>query len=308
MEKNYLDLPSLQTLKGMRFVAKKIVEGLYSGKHRSRKLGQSVEFADYRAYIAGDDLRNFDWKVFARSKKEMIRTYHEETNMRCTLVVDTSASMLFGSDKLKPRQKLTNYSQLAKLDYARYLAAALAYMIVDSQDQVGLALMGEKVEKYMPPFSTRFHLDSLLSELETLPQSKGTKLKEGMEHLFQISKKKGVIVVISDFLEDSLEDLFQVFKAFKHRRFEIALFNMVHPNELKLPEGRSFNFVDAETGATLKARPSEVAFGYEEALATHFKKLRQLALGTGCEYTQINTSEAHDKVLLSYLQMRERLA
>jgi uncharacterized protein (DUF58 family) len=299
----FLEPAALQELKNLRFAAKRIVEGSFAGRHRSRLRGSSVEFADYREYAPGDDLRRLDWKVFLRTRRPYVRTFDEETNMSVLLALDTSASMNFGGGDSRGERG----AALSKLDYCRYLTAALAYLVVNSRDQAGLALAGTRLDYWCEPGSTRLHLDTLLSALERATVAPSTRLAAALGTLYTLCRSRGLLVLVSDFLDDDLPGLFHHVRLFRHRRFEVILFHVVHPEELTLPEGRAVQFYDLEGPGVLEADPQDVHAGYTEAFAAHRETVRSMAIASGCEYELIDTRTPYPDAIRRYLRMREMI-
>ena len=297
----FLEPAALQELQNLRFAAKRIVEGSFAGRHRSKLRGSSVEFADYREYTPGDDLRRLDWKVLMRTRRPYIRTYDEETNMSCVLILDTSASMNFGGLEMSGARG----AGLTKLDYSRFLAAGLSYLIVENRDQAGLALIDNGLYDWHPPGSTRLQLDGLLNSLERARADKDTKLGHGMEALFTLCRRRGLLVVISDFLDSNLDDFFRVVRLYRHRRFEIILFHVVHPEELALPMGRAYRFFDPETKQEIEIDPQDVESSYTAGVAAHRQLVRNLALGSGCEYELIDTRTPYPNAIRAFLRARQ---
>lgn len=300
----FLEPAALQELGNLRFAARRIVDGAFAGRHRSKMKGSSVEFADYREYSPGDDLRRLDWKVFMRTQRPFIRTFDEETNMSCHLVLDTSASMDFGKNTPGAR-KGDRATSLSKLDYCRFLAAALAYLVVDNRDQAGLGLIGEKLDDWREPGSTRRHLDELLNILERAQVAPKTNLAQGLMSLFTMCRRKGVLVLISDFLDNDLDGLFKTLRLFRHRRFEVILFHVAHPEELELPEGRSFRFFDPEGGGEIDADPQQVFLDYQREFEGHCRRIRGMSLAAGCEYNYVETHTPYPDAIRAYLRSRE---
>jgi len=299
----YLEPAALQELKNLRFAAKRVVEGCYAGRHRSRLRGSAVEFADYREYAPGDDLRRLDWKVYLRTRRSYVRTYDEETNMSVLLTLDTSASMAFGgSDSQGARG-----AGLSKLDYCRYLAAALAYLVIASRDQAGLALAANQLDVWCEPGATRLHLDKLLNELERAKVVTPTRLGAALRTLYTLCRRRGLLVLISDFLDQDLNELFHAIRLFRHRRFEVILFHVVHPEELTLPPGRAIRFFDPESGAELEVDPQDVHASYAQVYGAYRQTVRQMAIGLGCEYELLNTSTPYPDAIRTYLRAREAM-
>ena len=299
----FLDPAALQELKNLRFAARRIVEGTTAGRHRSNVRGSSPEFADYRAYTPGDDLRRLDWKVYLRIGRPFVRTYDEETNMNVSLALDVSASMNYGgSDSSSARG-----ARLTKLDYSRFLAAALAYLVVDSRDRAALALVGDGLQGWSQPGSTRTHLDKLLANIEQARTATKTNLAAALQTLFTLTRRRGVLVLISDFLGQNLDELFQAVRLFRHRRFEVVLFHIIHPEELSLPDGRAFRFFDPEGEGQLEVNPQEMIEHYQKEFELYRQRLRNLAVGCGCEYELLNTTTPYPEAIRSYLRRREAI-
>ncbi len=302
---SFLDPAALQDLKNLRFAAKRIVEGSFAGRHRSKLRGSSVEFADYREYTPGDDLRRLDWKVFMRTRRPYVRTYDEETNMNCLLALDISASMAFGGTGVLKPGSIDRAAGLSKLDYCRFLAAGLAYLIVENRDEAGLALLGQGLSDYSAPRSTRSHLDELLNKLERAQVAPVTRLAAGLQTLFSLCRKRGVLVLISDFIDEHLDEFFQAIRLFRHRRFEIVLFHVVHPEELALPQGRAIRFYDPESLHEVEIDPQDVERDYLDGFNAHLQRVRNMALGSGCEYEMIDTRTPYPDAIRAYLRARE---
>jgi uncharacterized protein (DUF58 family) len=297
----FLEPSALQDLRNLRFAAKRIVEGTTSGRHRSNLRGSSVEFADYRAYTPGDDLRRLDWKVYLRIKKPFVRTYDEETNMTVSVLLDVSASMDFGGAQSQGERG----AKLTKLDYSRFLAAALAYLVVDSRDQAALALIGDGLRNWCEPGATRVHLDKVLTTIEKAEISQKTNLGAAMRNMFTLCKRRGLLVIVSDFLDPNIDDFFQCLRLFRHRRFEVILFHVIHPEEITLPEGRAFRFYDPEDGGEIEVDPQDVAEQYRAKFEEHRQRIRNLAIGCGCEYEMVDTTTPYPEAIRAYLRRRE---
>lgn len=300
----FLEPAALQGMKNLRFAARRVVEGSFSGRHRSKMRGSSVEFADYREYSPGDDLRHLDWKVYLRTRRPYVRTYVEETNLSVNLLLDVSASMAFGGRE-PAVQDSRRGARLTKLDYCRYLAASLAYLIVSSRDQAGLALVDQDVQEYCAPGATFRHLDVLLNAIERAEPGRGTRLGASLDKIYALCRRRGILIVISDFLDDRMEELFRAIRLFRHRRFEVILFHVVHPEELHLPEGRAFRFYDPESKGEVEVDPQDVQSDYDLAFEDFRRSVRAKALGSGCEYEMVNTRTPYPDLLHHYLLFRQ---
>lgn len=291
-----LEPRALLALENLKFAARRIVEGTFSGRHRSRMRGSSVEFADYREYAPGDDLRRLDWKVLLRLGRPFVRTYDEETNLRCLLVLDTSASMAFGAE---------GPAGISKLDYGRFLLAALAWLVVQSRDQAGVALGADRLEAFVEPRGSRPHLDRVLHALERAKPSPRTRLGAVIEEAVALLKRRAVLVVCSDFLEEPLGPLFRLFRSLRHRRFELILFHLLDPLERDLPAAAAWRFLDPEGPLRVDARVAEIRAAYRERLRAFLEEVRGGALGAGCDYERIETERPYPDALRRFLRFRE---
>ncbi len=294
----YLDLRALTSLQHLRFTTKRRIDGAYSGRHQSRQLGGSGEFVDFREYTPGDDLRRLDWKVLARTGKAFLRVYQDETNLTCTILIDASGSMRFG--QLKPGRT----GPLAKLEYAQYFATALSHLICGGQDQVGLAVSAEKLREFVPPGSTPDHLARIHQSIEKLRTWPATDLGHSLRQLFERLSRRGILLIISDFLCDDLADTFAALRLFLSRHFEIILLHVIHPLEERLPTGTAYRFEGLEREGGVSCSPAEISQAYEERFEAHCTAVRTLALATGCDYRRVSTAASYIAALTGFLVER----
>ncbi len=295
--RRFLDLRALATLSRMRFAPRHRIEGSYSGKHQSHAKSGSGEFVDYREYVAGEDLRRLDWKVLARTGRAYVRLYQEETNLVCTLVIDASGSMRFGANDSR-RDGGT------KLKYVQFLASSLAHLIGCQQDQVGLAVVSDGLASFLPPGGTSGHVARVLDAVESMETVPVTRLGNGIRELYQRLSQRGVLVVMSDFLDEDLEDAFRAIRLFRHRQFEVILLHIIHPDEERLPSGTAFRFAGLENDGMVDASTAEIHDLYSQQFETHVATVRSLALGTGCEYRRVSTAIPYLQTLGSFLVER----
>lgn len=281
----------------MRFATKRQIEGAYSGRHRSKQKGGAAEFVDYREYSAGEDLRRLDWKVLARTGRPFVRIYQDETNLLCTLLLDASGSMTFGS----PRG---TGGGVNKLEYAQHLATALSQIISRQQDQVGGAVVSEGLGDVLDPGGTAGHVRRLQEMIERVKPLPATKLAGALRDLFARLPRRGVLMVFSDFLVDDLEQLFAAVRLFVHRRWEIVALHLVDPDEERLPEGRAFRFEGLENDGRIDASPNDIRKLYEDRFAAHATAVRDLALATGCDYRRVSTATPYLTTLQGFLVER----
>jgi uncharacterized protein (DUF58 family) len=297
--RRFLDLRALAALTRLRFAPRRRIEGSYSGKHQSRAQGGSGEFVDYREYSPGEDLRRLDWKVLARSGRAYLRLFQEETNLICTLVLDASSSMRFG-DSPHTRAAL----RTSKLEYVQRLASSLSHLIGQQQDQVGLAVLSDGLAAFVPPGGTPGHVARLLAEIEAIESRPVTRLGPGLRELYRRLARRGVLVIMSDFLVDDLEDVFAAVRLFRHRQFEVIVLHVVHPDEERLPDGAAYRFVGMENDGSVDASPRDVRQIYEERFEAHMAQVRSMAHSTGCDYRPISTANPYLQTLGQFLVER----
>lgn len=293
----FLDLRALSGLAHMRFATKRQIEGAYSGRHRSKQKGGAAEFVDYREYSAGEDLRRLDWKVLARTGRPFVRIYQDETNLLCTLLLDASGSMTFGSPRGTGGGK-------NKLEYAQHLATALSQVISRQQDQVGGAIVSDGLGDVLTPGGTPGHVRRVQEMIERATPLPATKLAGALRDLFARLPRRGVLMVLSDFLVDDLEQVFAAVRLFVHRRWEVVALHLIDPDEERLPEGRAFRFEGLEDDGRIDASPNDIRKLYEERFAAHATAVRDLALATGCDYRRVSTATPYLTTLQGFLVER----
>lgn len=293
MDSRFLDRRALDSLRHMRFVPRQRVEGGYSGRHRSRQRGGAAEFVDYRQYNAGEDLRHLDWKVLARTERQYVRVYQDETNLRCLLMLDGSRSMDFG-----PRPGLT------KLEYVQSLATAISQLVVDQQDQVGLAIAADGLREIIPPAGTQQHARRVQSAIEELVPRPASRLDQALDELYARSLRRGTLLIMSDFLVDDADALFAKLRLFRQSRWDVLLLHVIHPLEERLPAGLAWRFEGLEDDGAVDCSPAEVATAYEQAFEAHGADIRLRALAVGCGHRRLVTSTHYVQALASFLVHR----
>jgi uncharacterized protein (DUF58 family) len=279
----FLDMGVLSRLAHLRFGTKHIVEGSYAGRHRSRHRGGAAEFLEHRQYCPGDDLRRLDWKVLGRTGRSYVRVYEDETSLTATMVLDISRSMLFGGRSARDTGG-------SKLDYARCICAALAQIIIRERDRFGLALASSQLDSYLPAGSTSAQLDAVLSAIEEVEPVPDTALSVPLRELFARLSQRGVLIVVSDFLDDDMERLFAAVKLFRHRHFGVLLLHVLHPQEEKLPMGPAYRFEGLEGEGVRICSPQEVAHLYERRFRSFLTGLRARSIAAGCDYHLLPTT------------------
>ena len=290
----YLDPVALARLSNIQLVARAVVEGFISGLHRSPFKGFSVEFAEYRQYIPGDDLKHFDWKVYARTEKEYIRLYQEETNLRIHVLLDSSASMSFTS------------GGLTKFDYGAYLSASLAYLAIKQQDSCGLIVFDEDIRKKLPPRSNPLHLKNILTILEKVKTTEKTNIAETFHKLAESISKRSLIIIISDLFDDP-ELIMKGLHHFRHKKHEVILFHLMDPAELEFPYDDMTQFTDLETGEKLNVNPVAVREEYLKKIDAFISRFKHECANFNVEYLLFNTEVPFEIALSAYLAKRTKL-
>ena len=294
--RRYLDPAVVARLAHLDVRARLVVEGFISGMHRSPFHGFSVEFAEHRPYMPGDPLKNLDWKVLAKSDRYLVKQSTEETNLRCHLLVDLSGSMGFQSAR----------ASLSKLDYARSLAAALAYLMLGQQDAVGALLFADKPLSFIPARSVRSHLDVLLKALGAGQPQGRTRLGPSLHELAERIKRRGLVVLLSD-LMDKPSEVLSGLQHFRHRHHEVIVFHILDPDEREFPYHDTATFVDLESGERLTTEPWEIAARYRERLDAWQDHYRRACREQLVDYVPLDTRTPFDRALLAYLEKRAKL-
>lgn len=289
----YLDPQTLAKLQGLELRARLIVEGYVSGVHRSPYHGFSIEFAEHREYVPGDDLRYVDWKVFGKTDKFYLKQYEEETNLVCHLLLDTSESMRYRSEG----------AALSKLEYAQCVAASLAYLILQQQDSVGLVNFDSEIRTLIRGSSNPSHLKQLLHVMsESRPQKK-TATGPIFHDLAERIKKRGLVVVLSDLFDD-VPSMLAGLKHFRHRRHEVILFHVLDPAELDFPFRQPTLFRGLEGWPELLADPRSLRKAYLAEFDRYVRELRQGCRAHRIDYVPMRTDQPLDVALSAYLASR----
>lgn len=291
---NFIDPTVLATLDNLEMRARVVVEGFLAGLHKSPRRGFSVEFTDYRHYARGDDLRHVDWKLYGRSDKMYIKQYEDETNVRCYILLDSSASMGYQSDSM------------SKLEYGRTLASALAYFIMRQRDAVGLITFDEKVREFLPPRARQLHLIQIMRALHDITPANKTNTVRPLAELAASLRNKSLVILISDMLEDETSTI-QTLRQLRAMGNEVILFHVLDEQELHFNFNESSEFIDMETGESHITAPGAVRNAYLDNLNRYLAESRRQCQSGGVDYCLLNTSLPLDKALASYLTRRARL-
>ena len=288
-----IDPASLMRIKNLQLRAKVVVEGFFSGLHRSPYHGFSVEFSEYREYSPGDDPRYLDWHLYARTDRYYIKRFEDETNLRCSLLVDTSRSMGFGS---------LGYD---KAEYARTVAATLAYFLSTQRDAVGLMTFDQQVTDYIPARYRAGHLHRLMIALERSLSGESTDLTAPIDQVARLVTKRGLIVLITDLLApiDTLEKNLGYLRSRGH---EVVVFRVVDPAEIDFNFDGASLFYDMESGREIYVDPDAVRKQYQRNYATHQQAVQTACGNLGIDFYQLLTSEPLELALFDFLQARLR--
>jgi uncharacterized protein (DUF58 family) len=289
----YFDPLVLAKISTMTLRARHVVEGLLSGLHQSPYRGYSVEFAEHREYVPGDEIRRIDWKAYGKFDRYFVKEYEEETNLRAYLLLDASASMDYGSDTIR------------KFDYGCYLAVSLAYLMLRQGDDVGLITFGAQVQQYIPPRAGLKHMQAVTSVLEATQPDGETHLDEVLREVAGKIKKRGMIIILSD-LFDTPDMVMHALKYFRHRRNEVIVFHLLDKNELEFPFERLTVFEDMETpNHRVLAEPRAIREAYLRQVQSFIEEYRRACRRELIDYNLFPTTTPLDVALTRYLAQRQ---
>jgi uncharacterized protein (DUF58 family) len=290
-----LDSAVLNRLMHLTMFARAPMEGSVSGHHKSPHRGSSVEFAEYRNYVPGDDIRRLDWRVFARTDRFYMKEFEAETNLRCYFVLDCSGSMKFGD------------GGQSKLDYAKRIAATLAYIAVHQGDAVGLVCSGQRTFFEIPPRRNPAHLKLILETLEKTESRGETGLIDALHDLAEKVRRRALVVIISDFFCD-LEPLLNCFQHLRFQKHDLAIFQLLDRTEVEFRFDRPVRFVDLESSLNIVTEPSGVRDEYLRQFRAFLDGLREGCHEFGAEYRQVITDASYERALADFLVERARMA
>jgi len=291
--KRYLRPEVTTRIRRLELKARRVVEGFLSGMHRSPYFGQSIEFLQHRQYTRGDEIRHIDWKVYARQDRLHIKQYEEETNLRLTLLVDRSASMAYGEGELN------------KFDYSASIAACLGYLALRQKDATGLYTFDTDVRGTVPAKSNQQQLPRILSMLDSVGADGRTDLTRVAKQVAQGIPRRGLVIIISDLL--GVDNLMDGLRVLRQRGHDVALFHVLHDDEMDFQFNGATRFEGLETEDFLNCNPRALREGYLEALEEFLSNTRRACGRLSIEYMQVRTSEPLDAVLAKFLATRQLL-
>jgi uncharacterized protein (DUF58 family) len=293
-KRKYLDPEIVARLANMSLRARLVVEGYLIGQHKSPYHGFSVEFAEHRAYGPGDETRHIDWKLYGKTDRYYIKRFEEETNLRSYILLDTSRSMTFASGKV------------SKLEYGSYLTAALTYLMLNQRDGIGLVTFDDTIRHFIPPRSTTSHVNTILQKLDSISPGKDTRIQPVLDEMAERIKKRGLIILISDLLDDPATVLTGL-RHFRHYKQEIIVFHILDRAELDFNFKTRTRFKDLESGQTISTEPWLIRSSYQETLEQFQREYRRHCRKQRIDYVPLVTDYPLDLALNEYLRKRQRL-
>ncbi len=288
-----LDTATLARLSSMQFLARTVVEGFILGLHKSPFRGFSVEFAEYRPYVPGDDLRHIDWKVYGRTERQYVKLFEEETNLACHVLLDASGSMSYGSQPL------------TKLGYAARLAACLSYFMMGQRDAAGLAVFDTKIRSFLPARLRQSHLHHILATLEETQPGAETDLAAPLHEVAEALKRRGMVILISDLLCE-LEPLTEALQHLKFSGHDVIVFQVLDPHEIEFPFDQITEFTDLENAEKITAGGRAVRDEYLKEFNAHQAALKDLLANLKIHHALFDTRVPLDLALSEYLHRRGR--
>jgi uncharacterized protein (DUF58 family) len=281
----------LARIDNLEILARTVVEGFLNGLHRSIYLGLSLDFAEHRPYMPGDDIRRIDWRLFGRTDRHYVKLFEAETNANFVVLLDVSRSMSYGTHTV------------TKLEYARYLAACLTYFARRQRDRVGLVTFDHDVVDYIPPSAK--NLDLCLHTLHRARAGEPGELRKPILKATESLRRKGIVVLISDFYE-SAEEVVRAVRVLQSPGHDVMVFHLLDPAELEFPFQGPSNFRDMESGDELPLIPEKLREGYRDLVSAHTAELRERFTAGAVDYALLDTSKPLDQALFRFLLHREK--
>ena len=293
--RKYLKPDVVAKLSNMELVARLVVEGFITGLHRSPYHGFSVEFAEHRQYMPGDEIKHLDWKIYGKTDRFYIKQFEEETNLKAYIILDASRSMSYSSD-----------GRMTKLEYASYITAALAQLMVQQRDAVGLMIFDEKIRTYMPPHATKTYLKEILKQLAQVEGSNKTKTADALHEIAERIKRRGLVIILSD-LFDSPGEVMKALRHFRHKKNEVIVMQVLDPLERSFAFGRDAVFKDLETSEEITTQPWHIQKAYQESMKDFLTRYKKECRENTIDYVLLDTATPFDVALFEYLHKRQRM-
>jgi len=293
--RNYLKPEVVSKLASLELRARMVVEGFITGLHKSPYHGFSVEFAEHRQYMPGDEIRYIDWKVYGRTDRYYIKQYEEETNLKGYVILDASASMAYKSE-----------GRISKFEYALSLAAALAFLMIKQRDAVGAGVYDTELRSYLPARSRPSYLQEIMRLFTAAAPSNGTGTARALNLMAERIKRRGLVIVLSDFFDDPAE-VVTALKHFRHKQNEVLAMQILDPMERTFDFGMDATFRDMETGEELVTQPYQIRRAYAEAMTEFTDTIKRECRQHGIDYVLLDTSVPYDIALIEYLNKRRMM-
>ena len=290
--RSFLDPQVLSRLASVPLLARQPMVGGVSGRHVSPHRGSSVEFAEYRKYVPGDDLRRLDWRAFGRSDRFYVKEYEADTNLRCCFVLDTSGSMNFGAE-----------GRMTKIDYARRICGSLAYLASQQGDAVGISCVADGIVRTLPPRRSAAHLRLLFDILEEAQPAGPSRLPEVLHELAETIRQRALVVIVSDLFMDPAV-LSSSFSHLRFRRHDVSVFHLLDPQEIGFKFQRPTRFIDMEGGGSIFTDPVDIADRYHQAVTGYLEGMKKVVLESGVDYHRVLTDENYEQLLARFLVAR----
>jgi uncharacterized protein (DUF58 family) len=293
-KKQYLKPQVISRFTNMSLIARLVVEGFITGLHKSPYHGFSVEFAEHRQYMPGDDIRHVDWKVYAKTDRYYVKQFEEETNLKAYLLVDASASMNYTSHSI------------TKIQYAKYLASALSYLMIKQRDSVGLLTFDEKIRTFLPPRSVTTYLSVILKQLQNTQCLNKTHVGQTFHQLADRINRRGLLIVFSDLFDDP-HTVMTGLKHFRHNNHEVVVFHILDPFERYFDFKQSGVFEDMETGDKITTQPWHIRGEYRRLVSRFIETYKKQCRENNIDYVLMDTRENFERALLQYLIKRKKI-
>lgn len=293
--RKYLQPEVVAKLANMELVARLVVEGFITGLHKSPYHGFSVEFAEHRQYMPGDEPKHIDWKIYGKTDRYYIKQFEEETNLKSYIILDASRSMAYSSN-----------GRMSKLEYASYIAAALSHLMIQQRDAVGLTVYDEKVRIHMPPHATKSYLKEILRQLEITEGSNKTSTAESLHQIAERIKRRGLVIILSD-LFDKPKEVATALKHFRHKKNEVIVMQVLDPLERSFAFGGDALFKDMETSEEIMTQPYHLQKAYQDEMKKFLDFYKKECRENNIDYVLLDTSTLFDVSLFQYLSKRQRM-
>lgn len=293
-KREYLKPETISRIENLSLVARLVVEGFIIGLHKSPYHGFSVEFAEHRQYMPGDEIKHIDWKLYGKTDRYYVKQFEEETNLKANIILDASQSMGFGE------------SGISKVEYGSYLSAALTYLMLRQQDAVGLTIFDKGIRSMIPPSARPSYLNVILSQMQSIETGQDTDIAGTLHELADRVKRRGLIILISDLLDDP-DDVITGLKHFRHKKHEVIVFHVLDEQEIEFDYGSQVELTDMESGEHMTTEPRLIRQDYQAEMQEFIRYYKEECLSNHIDYVQLTTTQPFDIALSEYLNKRQKL-